>query len=68
MSTFLVSSCFEHVSNHANYIIGNKILYLREKFRIQNDFRNLNKAIKQIEQTSVLNNEESKLIICYAFV
>ena len=50
----LVSSCFEYVSNNANSILGNKIAYFREKYRIQHDFSNLNKAIKIIEQASVL--------------
>ena len=36
--------------NNANSIMGNKIAYFREKYRIQHDFSNLNKAIKQIEQ------------------
>ena len=58
----LVSSCFEYVSNNANSILGNKIAYFREKYRIQHDFSNLNKAIKQIEQASVLNGEEQSLI------
>ena len=48
-----VSSCFEYVSNNANSILGNKIAYFREKYRIQHDFSNLNKAIKMIEQASV---------------
>ena len=39
------SSCFEYVSNNANSILGNKIAYFREKYRIQYDFLNLNKAI-----------------------
>ena len=30
----LVSSCFEYVSNNANSILGNKIAYFREKYRI----------------------------------
>ena len=40
--------------NNANYILGNKIAYFREKYRIQHDFSNmnLNKAIKQIEQVN----------------
>ena len=42
----LVSSCFKYVSNNANSILGNKIAYFREKYRIQHDFLNLNKAIK----------------------
>ena len=58
----LVSSCFEYVSNNANSIIGNKIVYFREKYRIQHDFSNLNKAIKQIEQASVLSGEEQSFI------
>ena len=45
---------FEYVSNIANSILGNKIAYFREKYRIQHDFLNLNKAIKMIEQASVL--------------
>ena len=53
----LVSSCFEYVSNNVNSILGNKIAYFREKYRIQHDFSNLNKAIKQIEQASVLSGE-----------
>ena len=36
----LVSSCFEYVSNNANSILGNKIAYFREKYRIQHDFYN----------------------------
>ena len=36
--------------------------YFREKYRIQHDFSNLNKAIKQIEQASVLSGEEQSLI------
>ena len=58
----LVSSCFEYVSNNANSILGNKIAYFREKYRIQHDFSNLNKAIKMIEQASVLSGEEKSLI------
>ena len=34
----------------------------REKYRIQHDFSNLNKAIKMIEQASVLSGEEKSLI------
>ena len=49
----LISSCYEYVSDNANSIFGNKIASFREKYRIQHDFSNLNKAIKQIEQTSV---------------
>ena len=58
----LVSSCFEYVSNNANYILGNKIAYFREKYRIQHDFSNLNEAIKQIEQASVFSDEDKSLI------
>ena len=53
----LVSSYFEYVSNNASSILGNKIAYFREKYRIQHDFLNLNKAIKMIEQASVLSNQ-----------
>ena len=45
----LVSSCFEYVSNNANYILGNKIACFREKYRIQHDFSNLN-ILKCIDQ------------------
>ena len=58
----LVSSCFEYVSNNANYILGNKITYFREKYRIQHDFSNLNNAIKMIEQASFLSGEEKYFI------
>ena len=58
----LISSCFEYVSNNANSILGNKIAYFREKYRIQHDFSNLNKAIRQSEQASALNDEEQSLI------
>ena len=58
----LVCSCFEYVSNNANSILGNKIAYFREKYRIQHDFSNLNKAIKMIEQASVLSSEEKSFI------
>ena len=57
-----VSSCFEYVSNNAKSILGNKIAYFREKYRIQHDFSNLNKAIKQIEQSAVLTGEEQSII------
>ena len=57
--TDLVSSCFEYVSNNANSILGNEIKYFREKNRIQHDFSNLNKALKQ---ASGLNGEEQSLI------
>ena len=43
----LVSSCFEYVSNNANSILGNKIAYFREKYRIQHDCLNLNKESYQ---------------------
>ena len=33
-----------------------------KKYRIQHDFSNLNKAIKMIEQSSVLSSEEQSLI------
>ena len=58
---YLVSSCFEYVSNNANSILGDKIAYFREKYRIQHDFLNLNKA-KMIEQASVLSGEEKSFI------
>ena len=58
----LISSCFEYVSNNANSILGNKMAYFRGKYRIQHDFSNLNKAIKIIEQESVLSSEEQSLI------
>ena len=54
----LVRSCFEYVSNNANSILGNKIAYFREKYRIQHDLSNL----KQIEQASVLSGEQQSLI------
>ena len=50
------------MSNNANSILRNKIAYFREKYRIQHDFSNLNKAIKMIEQASVLSGEEKSLI------
>ena len=50
------------MSNNANSILGNKIAYFREKYRIQHDFSNLNKFIKQIEQASVLSGEEQSFI------
>ena len=53
----LIRSCFEYVSNNSNSILGNKITYFRE-----HDFSNLSKAIKMIEQASVLNGEEQSLI------
>ena len=58
----MVSSCFDYVSNNANSILGNKITYSPQKYRIQHDFSNLNKAIKMIEQASVLRSEEQSLI------
>ena len=58
----MISSCFEYVSNNANSILGNKIAYFCENYRIQHDFSNLNKAIKQIQQASVLSVEEQSLI------
>ena len=45
-----------------NSILGNKIAYFREKYRIQHDLSNLNEAIKQIEQASVLSGEQQSLI------
>ena len=57
-----VSSCFEYVSNNANSILGNTIAYFRENYRIQHDFSNLNKSIKQIEQAAVSSGEEQSLI------
>ena len=53
----LDSSGLEYVSNTANSILGNKIAYYREKYRIQHDFSNLIKAIMMIEQSSVLSSE-----------
>ena len=41
---------------------GNKIADFKEKYRIQHDFSNLNKAIKQIEQVYVMRGEEKSLI------
>ena len=59
----LVSSCFlEYVSNNADSIFGNNIAIFREKCRIQHEFLKLNKTIKQIEQASVLSDEEQSLI------
>ena len=62
MITICSSSCFEYVSNNANSILGNKIAYFREKYKIQHDFSNLNKAIKQTEQVYVMSGEEKSLI------
>ena len=59
---YLVSSCFEYVSNNANFILGNKIAHFREQYRIQHDFSNLNKALKMIEQASVMSGEGKSLI------
>ena len=50
------------MSNKANSILGHKIAYFTEKCRIQHDFSNLNKAIKQIEQASVLSGKQESLI------
>ena len=58
----LVISCIEYVYNNVNSICGNKIAYFRENYSIQHDFSNLNTAIKQIEQASVLSGEEQSLI------
>ena len=58
----LVSSCFEYVPYNANPILGNKIAYFREIYRMQYDLSNLNKATKQIEQASILSGEEQSLI------
>ena len=41
-------------------MIWEQVAYFREKYRIQHS--NLNKAIKQIEQASVLSSEEQTLI------
>ena len=48
--------------NNANSILVNKIAYFREIYRVQHDLSNLNKAIKQIEQASVLRGEEQSPI------
>ena len=50
------------MSNNANSILGNNIVYFREKYRIKHDFSNLNKAIKMIKQAYVLSGEEKSLI------
>ena len=56
----LVSSCFEYVSNNANSIMGNKIAYFKEKYRIQRDFSNLNlsnrlnKRLTSVGKTNLL--------------
>ena len=34
----LVSSCFEYVSNNANFVMGNKISHFRENNKIHHDF------------------------------
>ena len=57
----LLSSCFKVASNNANSIMGNKITYFREKYRIQHDFSDVNKAMKQIEQVYVMSGEEQSL-------
>ena len=51
-----------NVFNNAKSILENKLAYFREKYRIQHDFSNLNDAINQIEQESVLSGEEKYLI------
>ena len=51
------------MSNNANSILGNKIAYFREKYRMQHDFSNLNKAIKQIEQMYAMCGAEKSLIV-----
>ena len=57
----LVSSCFEYVSNNANSLWEIK-LHISEKNIGFNMTSNLNKAIKQIEQASVLSGEQQSLI------
>ena len=51
----LVRSCFEYVSNNANSIMGNNS-ERKTRYNIK-----LNKAIKQIEQASVLSGEEQSI-------
>ena len=58
----MISSCFEYLSYNANSILGNKIAYFKEKYMIQHDFSNLNKASRQIEQVYVMSSEDKSLI------
>ena len=57
----LVSSYFEYVSNNTISIIGYKITYFRENYWIHHDFSNLNKAIKSVDQGTVLSREEQSV-------
>ena len=45
----LVSSCFEYVSNNANSILGNKIIYFREEYNNNNNNNCLKSNIQCIE-------------------
>ena len=55
-------SCFSIISNNANYIIGNKLAYFRDRFEININRCTLNDNIKKIKLSTVISDEEQLII------
>ena len=55
-------SCFSIISNNANFIIGNKLAYFRDRFAININRCMLNDYIKKIKLLTVISDGEQLII------
>ena len=58
----LVRSCFSLISNNANYKLGNKLAYFRDRFAININRCTLNDDIKKIKLSTVIGDDEQLII------
>ena len=55
-------ACFSIISNNANFILGNKLAYFRDRFAININQCILNDNIKKIKLSTVISDEEQLII------
>ena len=58
----LVRACFPIITNHANYILDNKLAYFRDRFAININRCTLNDNIKKMKLSTVISDEEELII------
>ena len=51
-------SCFSIISNNTNSILGNKLVYFRDRFAININQCTLNDNIKKIKLSTVISDDE----------
>ena len=58
----LVRSCFSIISDNANYILGTKLAYFRDRFAMHINRCTLNNNIKKIKLSTVISDDEQLII------